>query len=110
MGVRHHDLAIGEKCWDDERKCFGVITQIYEDDETVVLNTRKCPELNEMIDNRDYPEIISVDFESCYQIVPNAYDREGNIVCYEHNYGIDYPYYAPLLEENLFESEVDFGD
>ena len=55
-------------------------------------------------------DIITCNNQEIYQIVPNAVDkRMGSPVCYEcHRDEMedDYPYYSPILQENLFNFEI----
>lgn len=99
MIKRHHELFVGEKVYSIRYDCFGVIDR-FEEKGIVV---RDCENPNDEI---EVPETIIVDDVELYQVVPNAYDRNGNPVCYEHFEDIDYPYYSPVEYENLVEGEV----
>lgn len=108
MGVRHHDLKIGEEVYVLPWAKFGVIVELMNDDETAAVDTTQSAEKNARLEYQaDAPKVVFAEFDELYQVVPDAVDREGNEVCYEHKWGIDYPYYSPNLDENLFESEIE---
>lgn len=106
--VRHHELKKGEMVFDDNNRVWGELIGMANDDETAAILTTRCKELNEELGHDVYavPDIIFTDFDNVYQIADGLTDRDGNIICHEHHYEIDYPYYSPYLAENLYESET----
>ena len=95
MIKRHHPLFVGEKVYCYGHDCFGIIDNFKHDNLVVI---RDC--------DGEVPVIV-VDSSDLYQIVPNAYDRNDNPVCYEHHEDeVGYPYYSPIEDENLVEGEL----
>ena len=94
MGTRHHELEIGEYVYVHKFNQWGEIVELRRDDEIAA------------VDMQDTREIVYVDYDECYQRVPNMVDRNGHPVCYEHNFSIDYNFYCPAEDENLCESEL----
>lgn len=100
MIKRHHPLFVGEKVYSDKYGCFVIIDHFEE--KGVLI--RDCDDPN---DGLEVPARVFADSSDLYQIVPNAYDRNGNPVCYEHHEDeVGYPYYSPIEDENLVEGEI----
>lgn len=105
--MRHHELFVGELVFDCEKHLFGEIVKITKN--RVTLNQGKYTDLNKFLfdlDAEDDPDMWTTRKSACYQLAKDKVDaREWNPVCYEHDDSIDYPYYSPTLDENLYEME-----
>ena len=51
-------------------------------------------------------DIVNVNNQEVYKIVEGK-TFQGETVCYEHDCDIEYPYYCPTRDENLYEVELD---
>lgn len=110
MAKRNHPLQIGEKVYDLNTQYIYHIIGINGD---VILLTMTQSDIEENLKMFDC-EITEEEYDyiadnpaDIYQFVPNLVARDGNDICYEHNYTEDdYPYYSPYLNENLFTFET----
>lgn len=122
MKKRNHELYVGEVVWDDIQKYFGVITELGDNYAKLDMNAPCkdvragwCEDENRKMFDEEIPEEemtwVTHGLEYLYQICWDLVDsREQSVVCYEHNElekGYDYPYYSPLLEENLYTFETE---
>lgn len=112
--MRNHELFIGEVVFDYDMYLIGEITKI--ENGKVWINQGKFTDFNKHCFDNDAEtdaDVWIAKEESVYQIVKDRVDsREWGFICYEHNKTQDdYPYYSPILDENLFEIETEeIGD
>lgn len=90
----------GEKTFDDKTKeemVHVIITEFIDDDARELSGLK-------------VGDIIATPVHAVYSVVPNkfcqGYMGERCKVCEEHFTDIDYPYYAPIRDENMYECEV----
>ena len=108
---REHGLYDGERVFDNGNRVWAHVLRI-EDGMAWVQMTHEDLEENVKMFDEEIPyeeegRTWCVPTRDLYQIAPGIYGRDGNPVCYEHNYTRDlYPYYSPYLDENLFHIEV----
>lgn len=113
--VRNHPLTIGEVVLDVDVMYFGIITDI--DDKGIVhlaMNKDFKHNFDCEKENRTMFDDIILEEEkeweavekSCYQVAWGLKDMDGNVVCFEHIGSIDYPYYSPGRDENLYSFET----
>ena len=108
--MRNHELFIGEVVFDYDMYLIGEITKI--ENGKVWINQGKFTDFNKHcfdVEAEETPDSWVAKEESVYQIVKDKVDsREWGFICYEHNKTQDdYPYYSPILDENLFEIETE---
>lgn len=109
MGERNHPLFVGEVVYDNEMNLIGEIVSIK--DGKVKINQGKFTDFNRANFDEEAEKDADEWFANendVYQIVKGKVDsRQWGFVCYEHNdIGDGYPYYSPILDENLYEFEV----
>ena len=105
---RHHPLYVGEKVYDNNK---GLICEVVEiNGKKVKVSRENFVEENKKMFGPDCEEDAmewETEDDAVYQFVNGVTDaREGNPVCYEHT-SIDYPFYSPYLNENLYAFEVE---
>ena len=90
----------GEKTFDDKTKeemVHVIITEFIDDDARELSGLK-------------VGDIITSPVRAVYSVVPNkfcqGYMGERCKVCEEHFTDIDYPYYSPIRDENMYECEV----
>lgn len=125
--MRNHPLRVGEIVFDIDVCFFGVIVELTENKavldmngKTIGLNVKSgwCENENRLM----FDEELSEDelkwecdnLDNLYQVAWGVKDkRTENVVCYEHiemyddEHDIEYPYFSPYLNENLYHFEVD---
>lgn len=98
--AHEHEFYKGEKLFDylHYRNCRFV---------RFVDNGKNSPKSVALVECGFY--IWKVPTTALYQYVPNRVcSRTHSPICYEHHYTEDnYPYFCPMLEENLFEFETE---
>ena len=107
---RNHELFVGEVVFDVDAFLVGEITKIEKG--MVWISQGKFTDFNKHAFDLDCEENSDewvAQEVSVYQIVKDRVDkREYGFICYEHNVTMDdYPYYSPILDENLFEFETE---
>lgn len=104
---RHHPLYVGEKVYDNNEQLICEVVEI--NGKKVKVSQEKYVEENKKmfdLDCEDDAMEWETEDDAVYQFVDGVTDsREGNPVCYEHT-SIDYPFYSPYLNENLYTFEV----
>lgn len=108
---RNHDLFVGERVFDCNEMLVMHITAINPDGTVALEMLGDDEQENRLMFDEELADdelaYTTDEPDKIYQFVPNLVDREGNPICYEHQpTEDDYPYYAPYLNENLFEFET----
>ena len=106
---RHHPLYVGEKVFDDTEQLICEVIEI--NGKKVKVSQEKYIEENKKMFDLDSEDDAmewetDIDDDAIYQFADGVTDREGKPVCYEHT-SIDYPFYSPYLNENLYAFEVE---
>ena len=122
MIKRNHPLTIGEQVYDCDTQYIYHITA-FNPDGTIELamwdwDLRENLIMFDCEITEDEYERTSDNPDALYQFVPGLVDRSDNPICYEHDTEVGwcgeehnegeayYPYFAPYLQENLFEFET----
>lgn len=104
--MRHHELFVGEFVFDCEMMLAGYVKAIKGDK----VELRAADEWNKRymdLDAEEEPEQWTADAQRVYQFAKGKVDHNGYPVCYEHlKTTQDYPYYSPVVDENMFGIEV----
>lgn len=104
--MRHHELYVGEFIFDCELMLAGYIQSI----DGGKVEVRAADEWNKRymdLDAEEEPEQWIADARCVYQFAKGKVDHNGYPVCYEHLHTTqDYPYYSPVVDENMFDIEV----
>lgn len=106
-------FEVGEIVFDNINLLFGEVVSI--GDKLTLVNDNMAGVLNihllaDTDETHPVGERWECDAENAYKMVEGKVDnRAGNPICYEHSYEgelVDYPYFSPFLDENLYEFEV----
>lgn len=101
------DFQPGQRVFDNEEMRAGIIDYIFKDGKHLALKADK--EWNEGYMNTDEssePEEWTANMEQVYEFVPDLVDkRNGLDICYER-FILEYPYFCPALNENLYSFEI----
>lgn len=91
--MKAKDIQIGETYYDCDRYCDVKVVEKTADDRFNVMS-------------KEYGEY-GQKAEALYRYVPDMVDAKVKMpICFEENDGIDYPYYSPYLDENLYDFET----
>lgn len=112
--MRKNEIQIGERVFDVVQMRAAKVIDIHKDKEDKPVYTLQADDQW----NRTYMDLDTEQDEiqwepeadsDIYQFVPDRVDhRNGYPVCYEHtDLKTVYPYYCPVLDENLFEFETE---
>lgn len=93
--TRKNNIKIGDKIFDTNKVEFGIVLNIIAAENGFVY---------ELIGDSKNKWL--VEDKAAYQIVPDKYCHNGHLLCYEHNDEIEYPYYCPFCDENMYEYET----
>lgn len=116
MNKRNHELVVGEVVFDCDNMTFGIITVLTPTKAVLEMNKDfehdfDCLEENltmmdsEITENEQKWETDNL--MGLYQVDWGRVDlREELPVCFEHDPNIDYPFYSPYLDENLYRFET----
>ena len=108
--IRKEPLKVGDLVFDTNVRYWGHIAEIKDGQFRIVMTDADERENRLMLDcelEESETEWTTSDDKALYQVAEGLYDREGNVVCIEHNKTRDgYPYYSPNLDENLFKFET----
>ena len=116
MNKRNHPLKVGEVVFDCDNMLFGIITELTPSKAVLEMNKDfehnfDCLEENlTMMDSEitEEEETWETDnLDSLYQMAWDVLESQERFpVCYEHQPDIDYPYYCPYINENLYSFET----
>ena len=108
--MRHHELSVGERVYDEYAGAWGRITAILGDITSITMNEEDIKENEYLLDGEVTDEMTSwhsKDPAYIYQEAPGLKGRDGHPICYEHiELEAGYLYFSPSLEENLFGFET----
>lgn len=96
---RKKDIAIGDNIYDCDAGEFCTVLGIVNNNGEKEYEVRGNKSSSKI-------ETWKVKDANAYQIVPDRLCHNGHILCYEHNTDIDYPYYCPFCDENMYEIET----
>jgi hypothetical protein len=116
MNTRNHPLKVGEVVFDCDNMLFGIITELTPTKAVLEMNKDFAHNFDCLEENTTYFDCeIGEDeqkweTENLEELYQMAWDRaewqDRFPVCYEHQPDIDYPFYCPYLDENLYRYET----
>ena len=109
--MRNHNLFVGEFVFDCAKMLAGHIVDIITNaDGDTDIEICAADEWNKKymdLDAEEEPERWFAEEDGVYQFADGKVDHNGYPVCYEHlKTTQDYPYYSPVVDENMFAIEV----
>lgn len=111
--MRKNPIKIGERVFDCFEMRAGIVTNIRVGSNDQLIFTLRADDpwnktYMDLDTEEDPPVWDSMAENDIYQFVPDRVDYRYNYpICYEHMPMDDgYPYYCPVLDENLFEFET----